>query len=181
MLMGSLFKRGEDVARLGSKAPWSIKYRTLDGRWRRERVSSEKVVARQKLALIERELARAKVGLGDPYCAQRRLPIEEHVAAFTAAMESGALRSRRRRGLPTRAYVRQSRTRLERAIAEMGIRTLADLGRGERAERILRHSDIRTTMRHYTHLDLQDLARGVERLERAPTNPRAGQFGGECA
>jgi integrase len=175
--MACLYKRGEDVRRHGFlQAPWSIKWRDLDGRERRIRVGRWKDVAIQRLAQIERELALGAVGLTDLFTQHRRRPIVEHLDAFALALESGSLRSRRGIGLPTLAYVKQSRTRLERAMAGMGIRVLGDGRHADRAERylaqLLRDGAAAKT-RDDIAITIRQFGSWLVRSGRLPTNPWA--------
>src|SRR4051794_16947637 len=67
-------------------AKWYGQYHDGDGR-RRVPLCTDKAAARQMLAELERNVARGKVGLVDPYEKHRTAPIDEHVDAYKAHLE----------------------------------------------------------------------------------------------
>src|SRR5262245_9584038 len=67
---------------------WYGQLRDADGKRRRVPLCADKAAALQMLAALERDVARNKVGLVDPYEKHHQAPIAEHVDAYAAHLRN---------------------------------------------------------------------------------------------
>src|SRR4051794_23725485 len=65
-------------------AKWYAQFVDADGKRRRIPLFVDKGASLQRLAELEREAARGRAGLVDPYARHRETPLAEHVAAYEA-------------------------------------------------------------------------------------------------
>jgi integrase len=88
--MASVFKRKSDRGR--KLAPWRIKYKDAEGRWRSATGCTDKVKSEQMARALESEAALERQGLCDPKDVRRRgqgfRPFCEHLDEYHAAIKA---------------------------------------------------------------------------------------------
>src|SRR5206468_812439 len=109
-------------------AKWYGQYADTNGDRRRVPLCTDKAAARQMLAELERDVARGKAGLVDPYEKHRKAPIIEHVDAYQAALENNE-------GVSPK-HLSETMRRLRFVLDGCGIRGFADL-RPDALEQVL--------------------------------------------
>ncbi|WP_161602228.1 tyrosine-type recombinase/integrase [Tautonia marina] len=81
-------------------------------------LSTDKTVARQQLAEIERQIELGKAGLVDPYGAQRKAPIASQIDAYEAHLRNKGVTSK---------HLAETMRRLRAVLEGCQVRSLADL------------------------------------------------------
>lgn len=100
------------------RGKWCICWRTDSGKRRRKVAYSDKAASRQKLAELERNLARGEAGLVDQFAAHRRRPIDDHLADYLAELRTSGRAAK---------YARTIGYRVRKLFAACGWRLLRDV------------------------------------------------------
>ncbi len=166
--MASIRKQSKDKGRKG--APYYIQYIDHDGRRRTAKGFTDKGLTEQLAARLESEAMLRRRGMIDPghekALAVRRSPIDGHLAAFDRSLANNTPKHRK-----------LTMTRVRRAVAGCGFRTLADLD-GEKLAGWL--NELRAaedlgarTFNHY--LQAADaFGKWLAATKRLPANPLVG-------
>lgn len=97
---------------------WFGQYRDADGRWKRVPLSTDKTVARQMLAELEKQVERGKIGLVDPFAGHREAPIVSHVEAYRAHLRNKGVSS---------DHLAETMRRLQAVLEGCRVRLLGDI------------------------------------------------------
>ena len=108
---------------------WYGQFKDVHGKRRRTPLSKDKGAALQKLAELEREVARGKAGLIDPYAVHRESSINVHVAAYEAHLLNNEGVSQK--------HLKETMRRLHFVLRDCGAVILSDL-RADAVENVLR-------------------------------------------
>lgn len=100
------------------RGKWVICWRTESGRRRRKVAYTDKAASRQKLAELERNLARGEAGLVDQYATHRRRPIEDHLTDYLSELRTAGRSPK---------YVRTIGYRVRKLLAACGWKYLRDV------------------------------------------------------
>ena len=109
--MGTLFRRG-------SLAKWYGSYVDADGKRRQAVLSTDKRLAQQMLAKLERDVERRKAGVSDRYTDAASVPLVTHLAAYRQELES-------RNSSP--AYVAYVERRCRQILDACGFKRISDV------------------------------------------------------
>jgi integrase len=128
--MASLFRPTYTDKKTGKRrklSRWYVKYRDADGIVRRVRGYTDKEATKQLAARLERNAARGKEGMVDPFEAHHKRPLAEHLSDWEAAqLAEGA----------TPKHVRQTVACARRVIEGCGFALMSDLS-ASRAQQYL--------------------------------------------
>ena len=118
----------EDGSKVILESPiYHVRYKATDGTWKREKGYTDKDATQALGVRLERNAARGKEGLDDPFAEHNRRPLAEHLADFEAHLDAGNV-------TPGHAYNVVSRCRL--IFERCGFQKIPDIS-GDRVEAFL--------------------------------------------
>lgn len=169
--MASLYKKPILVTdpRTGKKVKakskkWWGQYRDADRRLRRVPLTVDKLAAQAMLSKIVRDIERAKAGLIDPTDAQRKRPLEHHMAEFKRYLENRAV---------TTKQVQISTMQIEKIVTAKKWKFIGDISASGALDYL---GDLRTngrsaqTYNHYLK-SIKQFTRWLVRDHRTPMDP----------
>ncbi len=121
--MASIFKRKRRVKLASGKTVvkesrcWYFDSKNESGKPQRVKGFVDKVATLQKAAELERQAARAQVGLTDKYAQHRKRPLSEHLGDFRRSLEAGN----------TDIHVKVTYSRIKRVFDGCGFRYWCDI------------------------------------------------------
>ena len=91
--MASLFRptwKDPKTGKTRRTTTWHARYRDADGKWRKLRLSSNRLAAQRLLGELIKKVEMAKAGLQDPFEAHRQTSLREHAEAWGQSLHDGA-------------------------------------------------------------------------------------------